>query len=307
MKSHSESIVWSPARSQVYNRCSLRYYIGYVLAPGGWHPDATNDEVVAYKLGHLTSLSMEVGGIVHRAIKEILTRRLQGEDVQPKIEEQKAAQLLLLFIKRSQQTDWEDLGRGTKKLVEHHTGRNLSSEQIADAMADVRSCIQGFFSNPTGRQLIENPKLLVPHMVDPDAFTKVIIEDFPLLTRTDVVARIDGATIIDWKTGRPNSSQKLSAIAQEIYVRKFLDIPPEMEVRTKFIFLQDMHDETVLPSDEEKSDFLQLAHDEVCGMREDHARIEAGDDPHAVFPPRPHPSVCNFCPYLSVCPYSKTK
>src|SRR5450432_1558730 len=66
---------WSWSRHEMFYQCPRKIYWQYYGMWGGWEPDAPKDAALAYRLKHIRSMAMLVGGTLHEVVRERLHMR----------------------------------------------------------------------------------------------------------------------------------------------------------------------------------------------------------------------------------------
>lgn len=191
---------WSISRDNVFQTCPRQYYYNYYGYWSGWEKDAPERTKRIYILKNLKNRHMWAGEKVHECIKRTL-RNLQ-RDISI-LDLDHIVSITLNQMREEFRSSRE--GRylvhpKTCALFEHEYEVELEDAEWKRVANNVEQCLRNFYSSELFSMLRQLPQQMWLEIEDYSSF---------YLDRTRIWAVIDcsfrtedGATIIDWKTGR---------------------------------------------------------------------------------------------------------
>jgi len=216
---------WSISRDEVFQTCPRQYYFNYYGYWGGWEKEAARRTREIYILKNLKTRHMWAGEKVHDCIRHTL-RNLQREI--PVLNADQIVSITLNQMReefRSSRAKRYRVHPKTCALLEHEYDVNVDDVEWKRVANDVEQCLRNFYNSDTFTMLSRlSPKRWME------------IEDFSsfYLDGTKVWAVIDcsfwteeGATIIDWKTGRGSKDDlSLQLTCYAMYAVEKWDLEP---------------------------------------------------------------------------------
>jgi len=222
---------WSWSRHRTFYECPRKLYWQCYGSWMGWDPAAPPNAALAYRLKKIRSVAMLVGEVFHEVLAEVLARRPLAPQPVP------AAQLridmerrLLKRIAESRNRDWQRYKNPKKYsiLLEDYYGPGVDDALREQALADVRSCADGFAKSVYGRRAFAAPGERLT-FIDRREFEgmRILVDGLTVFACPDlVVADAGGKThIVDWKTGRFEKAEPAQLGVYALFVSEKFGVP----------------------------------------------------------------------------------
>ena len=191
---------WSKSRDEVFQTCPRQYYFNYYAYWGGWEKDAPERTRQIYILRNLKNRYMWAGEKVHECIRRTL-RNLQRSI--PILDVNQIVSITINQMRdefRSSRARRYRVHPKTCALFEHEYELNLLDEHWKAAADDVEQCLRNFYSSETFVTLQELPR---EDWLGIEDYSFFHLDGVRIWSVIDCGFRTEeGATIIDWKTGR---------------------------------------------------------------------------------------------------------
>jgi hypothetical protein len=191
---------WSKSRDEIFQTCPRQYYFNYYAFWGGWEKGAPERTRQIYILKNLKNRYMWAGGKVHECIKHTLRNLQRGIPVL------NVDQIISITINemrdefRSSRERRYHAYPKTCALFEHEYEVDLSNDQWKAMANDVEQCLRNFYGSETFTMLKGLPR---ENWLGIEDFSSFYLAETKIWAVIDCSFRTEeGATIIDWKTGR---------------------------------------------------------------------------------------------------------
>lgn len=240
---------WSITRDEVFRTCPRQYHFNYYAHWGGWEKNAPERTRQIYILKNLKNRYMWAGEKVHECIKHTLRNLQRGISIldMDDIVSMTLNQMRVEF--RSSRDKRYLVYPKTCALFEHEYGVELENAEWKQIADNVERCLRNFYGSETFSMLNELPR---------EMWLEIENFSFFYLDRTRVWAVIDcsfrtedGATIIDWKTGRGSDSNiSLQLACYAMYAMKKWGLEPEKVKLIEYNLLVDQRAEFVINAGE---------------------------------------------------------
>lgn len=309
---------WSTSRARTFASCPRKYYFDYYLSWLGWGRNADPERRRAYLLKKMTRMPMLAGDIVHRAIEEFFARRDQGLGWTADEAVQWAVKELRRGYKESRDGGWKARPAKSVRLAEHHYGESKVDETTDDAarygkryVERIEGALRRFFDDAAlepMRSAQPSDWLACEEMSTFELFdTKVFaIPDFAYLDAAGEDGDARGATIVDWKTGRPREADRFQLEVYAFYARERWGLDPE-RTRAVDVYLGTGELHEVRVTREVLDGALARIEASITSMREVHFDADESKGDPAAFPMIPEEdaeavrSQCGTCNYRELC------
>jgi hypothetical protein len=217
---------WSHTRDRLLGSCARRYYYRYYLAHGGWHRDASPSTRQAYVLTQLTTLELTLGTSLHARAREIASAIATGSPrpTLGTLHQRVRADLNRVYSSSRHPKAFLQDPRGHPMLLNAYYGRGVSEQQIAKIRERIDTCLKHLVYSPVWATLKRCPQTAVRVIDEP-----VLLEadGVPVWVAPDLVYTAPGerTTIVDWKTGKEDTSAADQLCLYAWYVRDVLGLP----------------------------------------------------------------------------------
>ncbi|NIQ39842.1 MAG: hypothetical protein GTN81_14830 [Proteobacteria bacterium] len=191
---------WSKTRDDVFQTCPRQYFFNYYGHWGGWEKNAPERTRQIYILKNLKNRYMWAGEKVHECIKHTLRHLQRGI---PLLDVDRIVSITLNQMReefRSSRDKRYLTHPKTCALFEHEYTVELEDGEWKTVADNVEQCLRNFYGSDIFSMLKKLPRELWLEVEDFSSFYldgKRIWAVIDCSFKTD-----DGATIIDWKTGR---------------------------------------------------------------------------------------------------------
>lgn len=227
---------WSWSRHTAFYECARKTYWQYYGFWDGWKPDAPKDAALAYRLKHIRSVAMLVGGVFHEVVSERLRMRSEAGGLVPARQIQdEVERRVLKRMRESRNRDWERFGdpKHYAILFEDYYGAGTSDRDRDAAIELIRGCTTGFAASVYARRAFAVPKKRL-RIIDPANFNdmKVSIDGVVAFAVPDLVVEDEDGMlhVVDWKTGRTGKADVAQLAVYGLFVTEKLGAPLERVV-----------------------------------------------------------------------------
>jgi len=227
---------WSWSRHEMFYQCPRKIYWQYYGSWGGWKPEAPDSAALAYRLKHIRSVAMLVGGTLHEVVRERLHMRpdaggpVPAQQIQDEVERR-----VLKRLRESRNRDWErfDNPKNYAILFEDYYGPGVDEDQRAAALDLIRECTAGFAASVYARRAFAVPKKRL-RIIDPSDFEemKLRMDGVVVFAAPDLVVEDEDGMlhVVDWKTGRTGKADVAQLAVYGLYVTEKVGGPLERVV-----------------------------------------------------------------------------
>lgn len=300
---------YSPSQASMFQTCQRQYWFSRYGSWGGWEKDASPLAREAYRLKKMTNRYLWTGNRVHETIQEVLSAFRKGLESDPSAIRSQLLELLRKDFRESRDHPRKTLAPKNKVvLIEHDDPeRQTSDDQWKKLVDRAMASIDGFFLSAAFRQIRSLGPDAILRNDDALEYMTASVEgyEFPVYVTIDVALKTgNGIMILDWKTGKPDSSgghtQQLGLYA--LFAQSTWKTPPE-QIRFAPVYL------AYAPETLDLSTASREALETVRETIEHNARIilERIEDPDRGLAPIDRFSVttsasdCRNCPFRSIC------
>lgn len=244
---------WSVSRYDVFKNCKRQYFYSYYSKFDKEIPQSK-----IQKLKVLTSSALEIGNIVHDAIRDLLIR-LQKTSIpisRP------------LFIKY------------VHKMAEKYCNNKIFSEvyykqkesiTVDDIFPQVNEIIENFLASKRLKWIFETAVAESKNwIIEPDGFGETRIDDYKAYCKVDFLIPVnDNIYILDWKTGKQDlSKHEKQLIGYSLWANYHFNTNAK-NINSIIVYLYPSYIEHSLNlTDEMLSDFKQQVKNETKQMYE---------------------------------------
>lgn len=279
---------WSVSRYAKFALCKRWYYYDYYAKK---HDKEVSPQTLAL-LRALTSVSLEVGNVVHDTIATLL-RRLQ-KNTSP-IDAENVLGYSFALIDRTM---------ASKNFIEVHYGQKERVD--ADELKGRAGiCLKNFFGSPWYQWLIgEALPGRSSWIIEPADYGELRINGLKAYCKVDFLFPVTGGNlcILDWKTGKVDRRKhRRQMMGYALYARDTCSVAAN-EVRTGIVYLDE-------PAEEVGNSFSESELDELAGQiaketGEMYLYCENIKDniprPKSFFPQQ-EGRLCAYCNYRELC------
>ena len=234
---------WSKSRDEIFQICPRQYYFNYYGYWGGWEKGAPERIRQIYILKNLKNRFMWAGQKVHDCIKHTLKNLQRGISV---LDVDEIVSITLDQMRddfRSSREKRYLLYPKTCAFFEHEYEVNLADSDWKIVAEDVEQCLRNFYNSEIFTMLKELPQ---QNWLEIEDFSSFNLDGTKIWAVIDCSFRTeDGATIIDWKTGRSTTTDvSLQLSCYAMYGREKWGIKPEKIRLVEYNLLSDQKAES---------------------------------------------------------------
>ena len=198
---------WSWSRKQTFENCLRQYWYQHYGFWGGWGQDASPETRTLYIEKKLVSRPQFLGIQIHEAAEWLLKCVQRGQYPTP---DQVLERTLRKARQQIEDSKYSRYLRNPKKypgFIEHYYG--LDGGDWEPVLDELTRQVNGLFENPVLLRLTRVPE----QICEIEELRQIHIDGIPVWVSLDVLVRDDkgGFVIVDWKTGRGHSSDKVAA------------------------------------------------------------------------------------------------
>lgn len=240
---------WSITRGEVFRTCPRQYHFNYYAYWGGWEKDAPERTRQIYILKNLKNRHMWAGEKVHECLKHTLRNLQRGISV---LDVDDIVSIALNQMRQEFRSSRERRYLAYPKtcaLFEHEYDIELEDAEWKQIADNVERCLRNFYRSETFSMLKELPREM---WLEIENFSSFHLDRTKIWAVIDCSFRTgDGATIIDWKTGRGsdrNISLQLACYA--MYAMNKWGLKPEKVKLIEYNLLVDERAEFLINAGE---------------------------------------------------------
>ena len=208
MPAFRNEFTWSWSRHRCFERCPREYWLHYYGSWGGWAADAEPDVREAYIQKKLCSRPAWIGILIHEAVEWVLKQQIAGYGPNPAIVVER------FLRKATQQIDDSKRGmyrfRPSKVLgfVEHYYEQQ-PDETWDESLAEIRRQLSELKNNRVLTRTVD----VIGQVREVEELKQIPIEGVNAWVSIDALVGDGkgGLSIIDWKTGKHHTDEKVSA------------------------------------------------------------------------------------------------
>lgn len=194
---------WSISRDREFGECRRKYYYAYYGSWNGWDPKKGGDRAQElYMLKKLVRKEIWIGSVVHDVIKYLLRHYKAGYPADYRSAESFLVERMAEDVKSSRQKLYLKDPAHRTGFFEDEYGKNISDEEVEQAIAYAKKCLQNFFNSREFATLIKADKgdWL---SIDEEKFDSFSIDGIEIRLKVDAALRRgERIAIFDWKTGK---------------------------------------------------------------------------------------------------------
>ena len=226
---------WSHSRRAVFQECPRKYYYQYYGSHNGWEDTAPESARLAYRLKHLTSLPLEIGGAVHEVASTAIHRARSGAAAltADDLYDMARNRMNKAWIDSLDRPAWERSPRWRRMFHEFYYDTGIGDDEIAAARDTLRTCIANLLRSQSFREAVAAPFVEVRNV---EELTTFYIDDTPIYAVPDLVYRKGGDvwTVVDWKSGKIRDDDTDQVLVYALYVRELHGARgPDIDVRVE--------------------------------------------------------------------------
>lgn len=296
---------WSLSRERMLNECPRKFHYHYVASRGGHRPGGPPGSREAWLAKQLTTVPIEIGSLVHKAISNIWWKRLGDADVD--IEEETARAQCAFLTSVLDSEDPDPSGGCVKRFLNDVFGPPLDLKSVQAADRSIEIMMSKFSKVALVRSLLSDPNPIMTRYLDSDQPQISHCLGLPAWLKTDLVFRQpNGVDIVEWKTGLPSPAHATQGQVYDLFVRKSELLGDAALVRIHLVYLKSGEVDTRQFTSAERALALRRT-------REGYERIAAlfaAQTAACLSPDRfpPHPGRhCFGCNFQGLCAQSATK
>jgi hypothetical protein len=240
---------WSITRDETFQTCLRRYYFTYYGHWGGWEKDASQRTRQIYVLKNLKNRYMWAGEKVHECIKHTLRNLQRGISI---LSVDEIVSITLNQMREEFRSSKEKrylLYPKTCGLFEHEYDVELEDSEWKGVADHVDRCLRIFYNSEIFSVLKKLPREM---WLEIENFSSFYLDRTKIWAVIDCSFRTgDGATIIDWKTGRASDTNiSLQLACYAMYAVEKWGLKPERVKLIEYNLFADQHAEFLINSAE---------------------------------------------------------
>ncbi len=295
---------WSFTRDRMLRECPRRFHFHYIAARGGHRPGGPPGSRDAWLAKAFTTVPIEVGSLVHKAISNIWWHRVGGQEADIGAETESAQLAFIESLMASGKTTPEN---GTKHFIADIFGPPPEFADMEAATHSIGQMMSAFSEFPFVKALLANPSPIKIRYLDCDRPEISTCLGFPAWLKTDlVVHQASGWDIVEWKTGRPSPAHATQAEVYDIYLRKAELLPDSTPTHVHIVYLKTGHIDTRQFTAAERAlalRRLEESYERIAALFADRTAASLSPDR---FPPQPGRH-CFGCNFQGLCTQSATR
>ncbi|MHB9036339.1 MAG: RecB family exonuclease [Armatimonadota bacterium] len=293
------TLSWSFSRKTHFDSCRRHYFFHRFW---GQDPKA---RWRLFEMRNMTTLTMLRGQIVHSVIAQALKSIRYGESIDAKAARDTVTAIIRERYGESARRLWhiDNRPRGRKassitSLLEHYYGFPNMNERARDAQQVAWGCVTNLVESDFWRGIAESdPKEWKE--IEEDSFPNFDLDGIKIYCTIDFAHSNGSPTIIDWKTGAQNPSDRKQLTLYSLYAQRKWDWNP-LETRLAAVYLQP---ELVVDSFSPNEEDIESVKAEVRESFNQMMELEPAFGPADIeqFPKTGGPSDCAWCRFQGIC------
>ena len=284
---YTDRLGWSYSRYNQFSSCKRKYFYNYY---NKW----CDNTKLAKRLKYLTSRHLELGKIVHRGLKLILTKAISSEDP---VDIEKLETWLNREIQSSlRDSNWFEKYYNVEEV-------DLESYVHDNAMEMFKTFLESDRYKELKEMVYEKGQFT---LIDPKGYGELRLNDNKIYAKVDFCfATPEDLLIIDWKTGKddPKHVEQLS-----VYVAATLSMYPETvkpnKIEAVAAYLRDGYSELSIDSQTEQDiqDTIDLINHQTEEMEKYLKDIDSNIPLDiSEFPKHSNKRFCKHCRFKEIC------
>lgn len=297
------TLSWSFSRKTHFDSCRRHYFFHRFW---GQDPKA---RWRLFEMRNLTTLTMLRGQIVH----SVVARALRSIQYDQKIDARMAREAVTSLIrekyaesaKRLWHIDNRPPGRKASSitsLLEHYYSFPNMNERARDAQQVAWVCVTNLVESDFWREIADgDPKQWME--IDEESFPSFDLDGIQVYCTIDFAHSSGSPTIVDWKTGSPNPSDRRQLILYSLYAQRKWEWDPH-QIRLTLVYLYpELQVDSFSPTDEE----IEGVKSEVKESFNQMLELEPAFGPADIeqFPMTGGPNDCAWCRFQGICKKGK--
>jgi hypothetical protein len=295
----------SHSRDRMMSECERRYYLHYYASWRGWERDAAEAASAAYRCKKLMSLSGLLGSQVHERARDVALAIRAGHDI-PALDDLVRRTCDAMNAVWQASRDRESFLRRPSRhpmLMERYYGLPVSSDRLAVVGGRIRTLLSSLHAWPGWAEVVgaepESIRLFEP--LDHAEYAGV-----PLYAPPDLVyGSHDGATIVDWKTGRePSPDHVLQVELYHLYLHLRGLVEEDEPVTGRIVYLASEEEQSIELDAQSLERTSRRLEDSMWRARGLLIEMDEGRNepvPAEHFPARVDEQRCGWCPMQEAC------
>jgi len=197
---------WSYSRHGLFEECRRKYWLNHYAFWGGWGRSAPPRARALYIQKKLTTEPMWIGTVVHEVAEGVLQALQKG--VNPWVERavEIARERATQDVEASRAGRYVHDPKRSPGFQSHYYG--LDEPDFEAAIDEIERQVRALFAHPVYRRMSAVPE----RIVEVEELRQIDIEGVPVWVVLDAMVSDGegGLVIIDWKTGRDHSDEKIA-------------------------------------------------------------------------------------------------
>lgn len=287
-------VSWSKSTAENFESCQRKYFLHKYGAWGGWLKTHSERARRLYMLKNLDSRAGWVGKSIHAAAKRTLERERKGElvDVDSAIAE--TTEKMEREYAQSRRHTYRQVKKGFG-LIEHELGEVDETDvgPLTKAVRQAEQSVRALLGSSTYARAVMAPAVMGVDEMDGFMLerTKIFVAPDLAFTRPED-AKLE---LVDWKTGRPKSSDSEQLVIYAAYAEQKWRMPADAIVG-RLVYTKDELAEPSFPVERiDVALFKQTTLRSIAAMRAKHGQ------PEEAFPKTTNTRACDWCNFRGEC------
>ena len=209
MPAFRNEFTWSWSRHRCFERCPREYWLHYYGSWGGWAANSDPAVREAYIQKKLCSRSAWIGILVHEAVEWVLKQQLAGYGPSPVTVVERFSRKAVQQIEDSKRGMYRFRPSKIVGFVEHYYDHEGQEESWDVTLTELRRQLVDLPNNRILKRTVD----VIGRVREVEELKQVSIEGVDVWVSIDALVGDGrgGLSIIDWKTGKHHSDEKVSA------------------------------------------------------------------------------------------------
>lgn len=297
---------FSQTRANIFDDCLRKYYHHYYGAHNGWRKDASEKQILTYRLKQLSNLYLVFGDTVHRMCESVIRQWMNGKSL-PRREFllQTVRKLLNQAIQESYDLEaWLQQPKYRTMLSEIYYEGEIPKARLEQIRQRLPLAVKHFFESLTWKELTTHSQ---SRILEIEKWDTLVLHGTKTYIKMDLLYFVqDKLIIVDWKTGKEDDFLN-QLLLYAMYASEHYHIPlGQIELRVEYL-LTGEH-ERIVPKIEEITKMKQKVKHYLTEMK----RCIADEIDHrpkdiSFFTPMPSRYTCQECNYKQICEHRYKK
>jgi hypothetical protein len=293
------TLSWSLSRKTHFDSCRRHYFFHRF-----WGQDV-KARWRLFEMRNLTTLTMLRGQIVHSVIVQALNSIRYGHSMNAKSAREAVTALIRERYGESARRLWHIDNRppGRKassitSLLEHYYCFPNMNERAREAQRVAWDCVTNLIESDFWQEITSSdPKEW--REIEEDGFPSFDLDGIQVYCTIDFAHSNDSPTIIDWKTGSPNPSDRKQLMLYSLYAQRKWDWNPA-ETKLAAVYL---HPELTVDSFSPSEEEIEQVKSEVKESFDEMLELEPAFGPADIdkFPKTGSEFDCAWCRFQGIC------